>query len=564
MEREESVLGCTAWVKRRLAGAWSAATVGTQLTPATLDNLAECFRNLESTVKTRVLLGLLSLRYRDVERLSAHILPVLERADEDADEWVKTICHLARQYVTTGVIDPTDSLGSSVLAAAIRSIESVAPEQSHYLPVSVRYLNPSVLPTLSSVASAVDPVDSQQHHFTLKKQPARTPRVAADAGPSTGSHLRLNSLNVDAKHGTGFGLTPHRRISTDKSGSHSRSQAKATTRREFLVSRGLVAPKPPPSSIPEADEDEDTRKRKNPDHDAEPDLEHGSKRLDDGSAAAVTASASEPAYGAYGDAAMYSGVSTDSSTPTYTAEVTPNPEHQHGASEGGAGSGGGLEYPGLGASEGDYGERAHPTTGAGAVDGDGYSSTAAPTDPGYLPSAPMELEADPREASEADHAVSSMGSTAANPYSTSTNPYAPSSDPSSDPYPPAPAVGGDDYAPGGDGTVATEGQPTSADQPPPAENQPPADPALSDVRSTVFQQANRLQPADRARIEAFLDKTAVLAPGGRDVQQVVLHEEKTPQPDGTTLVEQVVFEMTFSSMQWRRLRRKRTVRPQAV
>lgn len=62
MEREESVLGCTAWVKRRLAGAWSAATVGTQLTPATLDNLAECFRNLESTVKTRVLLGLLSLR----------------------------------------------------------------------------------------------------------------------------------------------------------------------------------------------------------------------------------------------------------------------------------------------------------------------------------------------------------------------------------------------------------------------------------------------------------------------------------------------------------------------
>jgi hypothetical protein len=62
MEREESVLGCTAWVKQRLRGAWSAATVGHQLTAATLDNLVECFGNLESAIKTRVLLGLLSLR----------------------------------------------------------------------------------------------------------------------------------------------------------------------------------------------------------------------------------------------------------------------------------------------------------------------------------------------------------------------------------------------------------------------------------------------------------------------------------------------------------------------
>jgi hypothetical protein len=62
MEREESVLGCTAWVKRRLNGPWSAATVGHLLTPRTLDLLVECFSSLDSVLKTRVLLGVLSLR----------------------------------------------------------------------------------------------------------------------------------------------------------------------------------------------------------------------------------------------------------------------------------------------------------------------------------------------------------------------------------------------------------------------------------------------------------------------------------------------------------------------
>lgn len=84
------------------------------------NKVALCVRSHLADTKAAVCGTLRRRRYRDVERLSAHILPVLERADEDADEWVKTICHLARQYVTTGVIDPTDSLGSSVLAAAIR------------------------------------------------------------------------------------------------------------------------------------------------------------------------------------------------------------------------------------------------------------------------------------------------------------------------------------------------------------------------------------------------------------------------------------------------------------
>jgi hypothetical protein len=46
--------------------------------------------------------------------------------------------------------------------------------------------------------------------------------------------------------------------------------------------------------------------------------------------------------------------------------------------------------------------------------------------------------------------------------------------------------------------------------------------------------------------------------------QVVLHEERTPaEADGTVLVEQVVFEMTFSTMEWRRLRRRRTIKATA-
>ncbi len=56
-------------------------------------------------------------------------------------------------------------------------------------------------------------------------------------------------------------------------------------------------------------------------------------------------------------------------------------------------------------------------------------------------------------------------------------------------------------------------------------------------------------------------RAVTAAPGGKDVQAIIMNEDRRPGDDaGTTVVEQVVFEMTFSTQQWRRLRRKKVVR----
>jgi hypothetical protein len=50
-------------------------------------------------------------------------------------------------------------------------------------------------------------------------------------------------------------------------------------------------------------------------------------------------------------------------------------------------------------------------------------------------------------------------------------------------------------------------------------------------------------------------------PGSKDIQAIIMNEDKRPgDEEGTVVVEQVVFEMTFSTNQWRRLRRKKVVR----
>eukprot|EP00038_Savillea_parva_P021750 m.35963 g.35963 ORF g.35963 m.35963 type:complete len:480 (+) comp5346_c0_seq1:243-1682(+) len=478
MEREDSVLGCTAWVKRRLNGPWSAATVGHQLTPATLDNLAECFSGLDSAIKTRVMLGILSLRRRDIDRLAPHIHPLLARANEDTDDWVKTICALAHQYVSDGVISPALARESSTFKKWVESIEAGA-QQSNVLPMSVRYLNDPIRQTLSAVQSAKDMDDKT--HFKLKRQPTRIPRVAEDVAPGT-TALKLNSLAVDSRHGSGLGLAtsqPRRATSTaDK------SKPQAKSRRAFLESRGFeVGPIPQANAGGETDGgpaegDHIDRKRKATGDDEEvADHDHDDKRM-----------VAEP------DASATVQPSDDYAAPSGEHLYTAGTDHVNSAAT--------EMYSAL------------PDTA---------------TSPGYQAEAPSETT---------DASAASGGPTATDG---STQDGAPSATPSTG------------------GTTTTQGQPSSE---PPTAGAPSTDaPALTEqLSASVFAQTNRLQPSDRARIEAFMAKTAVLGPNEKDVQQIVLHEERTPGSGGNVLVEQLVFEMTFSTMEWRRLRRRRTIR----
>ena len=85
------------------------------------------------------------------------------------------------------------------------------------------------------------------------------------------------------------------------------------------------------------------------------------------------------------------------------------------------------------------------------------------------------------------------------------------------------------------------------------------DSQLTAVES-IFSQANRVTPDQRVFINSFLSKAFVPQPGQRDVAVIVLNEDRRPGDEpNTMMIEQIVLELTFSTYQWRRLRRKRVV-----
>ena len=110
-------------------------------------------------------------------------------------------------------------------------------------------------------------------------------------------------------------------------------------------------------------------------------------------------------------------------------------------------------------------------------------------------------------------------------------------------------------------------------QQPPQQSQPPAQadpsstaaesgPAVSEATlASIFEQSNKLKPADRQLIAAFVSDENAVPVDGRNVVQVVLHEQRTPGTTPQTVdVERLVFEITFAPHGWRRLRQRRTMK----
>ena len=101
-------------------------------------------------------------------------------------------------------------------------------------------------------------------------------------------------------------------------------------------------------------------------------------------------------------------------------------------------------------------------------------------------------------------------------------------------------------------------QQTQQEQPQPQDAQTDAD--------QLFQQSNKLTQAERDVILDFVSRRFTVRPApGQEVRQIVMHEDMKPgaQPDIVEVL-QVVFELNYTTQQWRKVRRKKTVRKVAA
>lgn len=201
---------------------WSSGGIATHFSNTILHNIYDCFLQLETKLKIKLLLTFLKIPLRNMEGLQDDIMAIIDLADSDPDEWVQVAANLVRDYPTHHFIDKkvgnvTASFQTTILEIH-QEIQQLQPGcASSMLPLQCPYLNRAAL------AQVVSNMPTLTKHFTLRRKPksaalrAKITQRATDAvnqrkishssNPSAGS----SSVKANLKRtlSTPTGRSPH-------------------------------------------------------------------------------------------------------------------------------------------------------------------------------------------------------------------------------------------------------------------------------------------------------------------------------------------------------------------
>ncbi|KAK1934673.1 hypothetical protein P3T76_011282 [Phytophthora citrophthora] len=162
-----------AWLLQKLRVEWSSREFGALLTPSKLAEARASFPHLETPIKVRLLLSLLSVRRDEAEAAAGkkEADALLQLADNDAEEWVKVSAGIVKQFLVLQADgQPADSyLHAQLEATASKVVQTVAaPPQRRgnasqvalddFYSLENGLLNPSLRPQLAPTAAT---------HFTV-------------------------------------------------------------------------------------------------------------------------------------------------------------------------------------------------------------------------------------------------------------------------------------------------------------------------------------------------------------------------------------------------------------
>ena len=96
------------WLKNKLGNEddqWSSGGIASLYTKDVLKSIYDIFLELDSKIKTRVLLSFLEIPQRNMDTLKDMISEVIGLADCDADDWVRVSASIVKDYPYNGTID---------------------------------------------------------------------------------------------------------------------------------------------------------------------------------------------------------------------------------------------------------------------------------------------------------------------------------------------------------------------------------------------------------------------------------------------------------------------------
>lgn len=158
------------WLHNKLGTSndlWSGYSICSQLNQDVLKNIRECFIDLQSQVKLKLLLSFLHIPRRNVEEWKIELEEILEVASADSDQWVSMLAELLRTFPNTGMLNFNIEENSGVFVDLCNDLRKLVKKHGdkNILPLECLYLNKHALTAL--VGQLPQPVK----HFALKRKP---------------------------------------------------------------------------------------------------------------------------------------------------------------------------------------------------------------------------------------------------------------------------------------------------------------------------------------------------------------------------------------------------------
>eukprot|EP00644_Phytophthora_capsici_P015566 jgi/Phyca11/20679/fgenesh1_pg.PHYCAscaffold_70_\ len=149
-----------AWLLQKLRVEWSSREFGALLTPSKLAEARASFPHLESPIKVRLLLSLLSVRRDEAEAAAGkkEVDALLQLADNDAEEWVKADGQPADSYLHAQLEATASKVVQTVAVPPQRRGNSSLVALDDFYSLENGLLNPSLRPQLVPTAAT---------HFTV-------------------------------------------------------------------------------------------------------------------------------------------------------------------------------------------------------------------------------------------------------------------------------------------------------------------------------------------------------------------------------------------------------------
>ncbi|XP_022123428.1 negative elongation factor A [Pieris rapae] len=161
------------WLHNKLGisnDSWTTGSICTQLNAEVLKNIKDCFPDLQTQVKLKLLLSFFHIPRRNVEEWKNELEEIIEVAGVDSDLWVAMLAEVLKTFPSAGTLnteiaefDETRPIFSDM----INELRKLLAKHSDLglLPLECLYLNKNAL--VSVVGQQPNPVK----HFTLKRKP---------------------------------------------------------------------------------------------------------------------------------------------------------------------------------------------------------------------------------------------------------------------------------------------------------------------------------------------------------------------------------------------------------